>query len=101
MTEREAMRNEGDKGCCDMRKTTLACSVGVILESDRLWWLCSASALHQRSSFALHRPSDPLLHEGIISKKVLDAGNIQNQIFPLLTALEHVAALPPLISDPL
>lgn len=45
------------------------------------------------------RPTSPRL-EGITSKKVLDTGNIQNQIFPLMTALEPVVALLPLTSDP-
>lgn len=45
-----------------MRKTTLTRSIGVILESDWFWLLCSPLVFHQRSSLALNHPSDPLLH---------------------------------------
>lgn len=68
---------------CEMRKTILPCSVGVISESDRFWLLCSFLALHHHSALVLNHLSDPLLHrlEVITTKRFWYRG-ISSQTLP-------------------
>lgn len=78
--ERWGHLNKGEKGRCDMRKTTLTCSIGVILEIRLLLaaLFCSgpSPALVISAEPSL-RPTSPRL-EGIIRKR--EMGNIQPKI---------------------